>query len=378
MLESLICISHLRWNFVYQRPQHLMSRFRKYFPVYYVEEPVYDTTTRYNEIIEDPGTGVVVVTPHLPEEARNKPEELRVLIDLLISSTGIKKMILWYYSPLGLQFTDHLSPELIVYDCMDELSAFRFAPPELKEYEQRLMEKAGLVFTGGQRLYEAKKHRHRNIHAFPSSIDKEHFESARKIAEEPADQRSIPHPRIGFYGVIDERFDVPLLKSVAEKNPQWHFVVLGPTAKIDPASLPERPNIHFLGQKNYKQLPGYLAGWDIAMMPFAINEATAFISPTKTPEYLAGGKPVVSTPVHDVVRPYGEMGFVEIAATAEEFEKAIGKLLETEDRKPWLAEVDAFLAGNSWNMTWMKMSRLMREEMGKKNELPEKKEKAYV
>ena len=182
-----------------------------------------------------------------------------------------------------------------------------------------MLARADLVFTGGQSLYEAKRGQHPRVFAFPSSVDAAHFARARRATDDPADQAAIPHPRLGFFGVIDERMDLDLLAAIADARPDWHLVIIGPVVKVDPASYRERANIHYLGKKDYQELPGYLAGWDVALLPFAINESTRFISPTKTPEYLAAGKPVVSTPIRDVVRPYGMRGLVHIAATADDF-----------------------------------------------------------
>jgi UDP-galactopyranose mutase len=376
---DLICLSHLRWNFVYQRPQHLMSRFRKHYRVFFMEEPLYDAPSRYNAVYEDPQTGVSVITPHLPASAIDDPSEKQALLDLFISSMNIEHMILWYYTPMALEFTSHLNPELVVYDCMDELSGFKFAPPALREYEKQLFRKADVVFTGGHNLYQAKKNAHHNIHPFPSSIDKKHFEQARTITNEPEDQKYIPHPRIGFYGVIDERFDIALITSLAAMHPEWHFVVLGPVVKIDPETLPKLANVHFPGQKDYKELPQYLAGWDVAMMPFLLNEATEYISPTKTPEYLAGGKPVVSTSIKDVVKPYGELGLVEIADTPTEFADAIERSLNMNDKEAWLEKVDAFLADTSWNKTWQGMENLIQDALDKKKlTVNNKNSEAYV
>jgi len=248
---------------------------------------------------------------------------------------------------------------------MDELSAFKFAPPELIENERKLLKKADVVFTGGQSLYEAKRDKHAKVFAFPSSIDVAHFNQAREIAEEPADEKQLPHPRLGFCGVIDERMNIELLRQMAEARPDWHFVMIGPVVKIAAEDLPRQANIHYLGGKDYKDLPAYLAGWDVALMPFAMNESTKYISPTKTPEYLAAGLPVVSTPIRDVVRPYGEQGLVEIASTAEEFVAACEKALETSmsDR---LQKADEFLSHNSWDKTYREMSRLIDEAIREK------------
>jgi len=376
---DIICLSHLRWNFVFQRPQHIMSRFRKEQRVFFVEEPIFDAPSRYNEVSQDPETQVWVVTPHLPAGSQGDVEAQRALMDLFISSLRIKNFVLWYYSPMYLPFTDHLKADLVVYDCMDELSAFKFAPPELRQYEKLLMQKADVVFTGGHHLYEAKKDQHANIHPFPSSIDKAHFSQARTMSEEPADQAGIPHPRIGFYGVVDERFNITLVSELATARPDWHFVIIGPVVKIDPDTLPRQGNIHYIGQRNYKDLPAYLSGWDVAFMPFALNESTKYISPTKTPEYLAGGRPVVSTSIRDVVVPYGEQNLVCIADTTEEFKKAIEHLVEFGRNEGWLARVDKFLSGNSWDHTCHLMSKLMTDALSKKKLVTDNKnEKAYV
>jgi len=197
------------------------------------------------------------------------------------------------------------------------------------------------------------------VHAFPSSVDVPHFAQARTAAE-PEDQAHIPHPRLGFYGVIDERFDIDLLGAMAALRPDWHFVMLGPVVKIDPARLPSAPNVHYLGMRGYADLPRYLSGWDVAVMPFALNEATRFISPTKTPEFLASGRPVVSTPIRDVVRTYGDTGLVQIAATPEEFVAACERALSEEGRSSrWLAEVDRTLSDMSWDQTWGRMKGLI-------------------
>jgi glycosyltransferase involved in cell wall biosynthesis len=381
MSFDIVCFSHLRWNFVYQRPQHLLSRFRKYHRVFVIEEPVYDAPSRFNEIYQDPKSSVWIVVPHLPHSAKDDEvlEAQRSLLDLFMDSMNIKQYLLWYYSPMALGFSDHLQPEIIVYDCMDELSAFRFAPPALKYYESLLLDIAHIVFTGGHHLFEAKAHLHNNIHPFPSSIDKEHFMKAREISEGPFDQQFIPHPRIGYYGVVDERFDIPLLNEMASKRPGWSFVIIGPVVKIDPDSLPKRENIYYLGSKEYRQLPAYLGGWDVAMMPFALNESTKYISPTKTPEYLAGGKQVVSTSIRDVVVPYGQEGIVKIADTPDDFIAAIEELLLNTHYDTWLQKVDEFLADNSWDKTWKQMWKLIAETYERKKIVIDKnKEEVYV
>jgi UDP-galactopyranose mutase len=247
---------------------------------------------------------------------------------------------------------------------MDELSAFRGAPAELVEREAELMQVADVVFTGGHSLFEAKRTRHTNIHPFPSSVDVGHFRTARKLLGDPADQAPIPHPRLGFFGVIDERMDLELVDGVAAARPDWQLVMLGPTAKIDPADLPRRPNIHYLGHKAYRELPRYLARWDVALLPFARNESTRFISPTKTPEYLAAGCPVVSTPIRDVVTPYGERGAVHIAGSPERFVEEVASALAVDRADPaWHRAVAELLKDKSWDRTWEAMDGLLRSRL---------------
>jgi UDP-galactopyranose mutase len=357
--SPLICLSHLRWDFVFQRPQHLMLRCARERPVYFIEEPIFEPGITARLDVDRSGP-VAIAVPHLPASI-GEAEAIaaqRSLIDAFIVSEGLDDYLLWYYTPMALAFTDHLTPAATIYDCMDELSAFRGAPPALTEWEGDLLRRAGLVLTGGQSLYEAKRHQHPNIHPFPSSVDVTHFGQARRITIDPPDQAGIPHPRLGFFGVIDERMDLELVAQVAAARPDWHVVMLGPVVKIDPAMLPRLPNIHYLGGKKYDELPHYVAGWDVALMPFARNEATRYISPTKTPEYMAAGKPVVSTSIRDVVRPYGKKGLVRIADEAPQFVAACDAAIR-EDAAGRQTRADAFLRHTSWDGTWTRISQLI-------------------
>ena len=367
---TLLCFSHLRWNFVFQRPQHLMSRFANDMTVVFWEEPIEigRRETPFLQVREAEGfENIRVVVPHLPERMSDKRRDA-ILKRLLDAHVACLKgpLVAWYYTPMMLTFSSHLEPSAIVYDCMDELSKFRFAPAHLLDLEQELIDKADLVFTGGSSLFEAKKDRHPNVHLFPSSVDRAHFAKARGGLFDPADQEELPRPRLGFYGVIDERFDIELLDRIAQMRPNWSLVMVGPVAKIADEDLPRRPNIHYLGNKTYAQLPAYLAGWDVALMPFAMNESTQFISPTKTPEYLAGGKPVVSTPVKDVVRHYGDLEGVQIAGDAHSFVAACDRALELarDPERRWLAEADLLLSATSWHTTQARMAGLIDEVLG--------------
>ena len=380
MKHDLICFCHLRWNFVYQRPQHLLTRFAKSGRVFVVEEPMYGATHNYLDVNQVKDQNVWVAIPHLMDglDQQRIDEAQRSFINELIECFDITEFIAWYYSPMPLTFSDQLHPDLVVYDCMDELSAFNNAPASLKQLEEQLFERADVVFTGGHNLYKAKKSFHNNIFPIPSSIDKSHFSQARLHEDDPADQAAIPFPRIGFYGVVDERLNIELVNEIASLRPDWHFVIIGPVVKIDSATLPRRDNIHYLGGKNYNELPAYLGGWNVAMMPFALNRSTKYISPTKTPEYLAGGKPVVSTSITDVVDPYGTAGLVHIADAPMDFVKAISEALDTTNDEAWLQKVDEFLSGISWDKTYETMSHLIRLTLDSKNIIDTQKMKTYV
>jgi len=355
--DPVLCFSHLRWDFVFQRPQHLMTRFARTRPVIYFEEPVPDDgdAAWLRSRVCD-ASGVIIATPHLPTDLPETDREgaLKGLVDGLLAEQGIQRPVLWYYTPMMLPFSRHLKAAAVVYDCMDELANFRFAPPSLRPLEQELIATADVVFTGGFSLYEAKAHLHANIHPFPSSVDRTHFAQARAIAP---DER----PTLGFYGVIDERMDLDLIASVADARPDWTLMMVGPVVKISPDDLPRRPNIQYLGARDYDALPGELGRWHVALMPFAINDSTQFISPTKTPEYLAGGRPVVSTPIRDVVRHYGDLEAVIIAGDPETFVAACDTALAlaADAAGAWREAADAVLADLSWDQTHVRMSTLV-------------------
>jgi UDP-galactopyranose mutase len=352
---DLLCFSHLRWDFVYQRPNHLLSRAARTHRAFFVEEPMPDATVPYLARVDR--EGVTVVVPHVVDGGAAEIEaQLRQLVDGLVRDARVDRPVLWYYTPMALPWTIqlHETASAVVYDCMDHLAGFLGAPASLLSLEERLMASADLVFTGGRSLYEARKDAHPAVHCFPSSVDVRHFARARLDQPAPLDQARIAGPRIGYFGVLDERIDWSLIDAVAASRPDWQLILLGPIVKVDPATLPAADNIHYLGPKPYADLPAYLAGWDAAMMPFARNEATRFISPTKTPEYLAGGRPVASTSIRDVVSPYGDLGLVHIGDSPEAFIVAVGRALE-EDLRDLRERADAYLADDSWDITWSRM-----------------------
>lgn len=370
-IRDVICFSHLRWNFVFQRPQHLLSRWAREVRVFYFEEPVRGNfESNFLKTVYSKNLRLTIITPHVKESYTEKEVNayLKESVNDMIRWYDISDYLLWYLTPMAVEFTIHLDPKIVVYDSMDELSCFKGAHPNILPNEKLLFRLADVVFTGGLNLYEYKKNRHYNIHPFPSSIDQRHFESGIGKPE-PEDQAVIAGPKVGFFGVIDERLDIDLLDKLAVLMPDCHFIMIGPIIKIDPASLPRHKNIHYLGQKSYDDLPSYLAHWDVAFLPFARNESTRFISPTKTPEYLAAGRPVVSTSIHDVVVPYGEIGLVEIADKSEDFASAIKLLMKQKDDEAWQKKVKDHLKGNSWDLTFSKMKEVIYKTIEQKENM---------
>lgn len=361
---TILCFSHLRWGFVHQRPQHLLSHAAASSVVYFIEEPVPgEGPSSFRMQVAE--SGVMVLTPCIDPSA-DQINEQRLLVERLHRSFAGASVVHWFYTPMALRFVGELRCDLCVYDCMDELSAFRFAPPELIGLERALLGRADLVFTGGRSLFEAKRARHRDVHCFPSSVDTAHFGLARTSLADPVDQRDLPRPRIGFAGVIDERIDLEMIAQAAEALPDVQFIMLGPTAKIDPADLPRPANIHWLGCKNYDDLPAYMAHWQAAWMPFALNDATRFISPTKTPEFLAAGLRVVSTAVPDVVADYGRTGLVTLTDAS-----TVAADLRASLAPPapgWQSKVDQVLGRMSWSQTWREMQTLMANRMARTQE----------
>jgi UDP-galactopyranose mutase len=362
--DLALCFSHLRWAFVYQRPQHLMSRLSTRLPLVYVEEP---TPTDGGAWLErrEVGPGLSIAIPRLPanECGAGDPlgaDKIRAMLDEVLVEQRSTRPLLWYYTPMALQYSDQVDAALVVYDCMDELSAFRFAPPALVERERQLLARSDVVFTGGRSLYDKKRDRHGDVHLYPSGVDIAHFGRARHGVAAAAATQAAARPRVGYYGVIDERLDYDLIASAAQLRPAYQWMLIGPLAKVSASELPQAANLHYLGPRPYEELPDHLAGWDVAMMPFALNEATAHISPTKTPEYLAGGRPVVSTPIADVVRTYGDLPVVRIAADAQAFVEAVDSFLESPPiTDTFVDHVDPILASMSWDSVFDGMCRDM-------------------
>lgn len=363
-MQTLIVFSHLRWDFVYQRPQHLMSRLARHYRIFFIEEP--DPASEVETVewqATHPLPQLTVLRPRMPVAKRGFEQgDAEVLLQKLDELRRQHPAhLVWMVTPMALPLLDALEPSLVVYDCMDELSAFLNPPAHLLEHERSLLARADLVFTGGPSLHASKRDLHQNVHCFPSSVDLAHFRKAldRNIAI--AAHEALPKPRLGYFGVIDERLDLELIASIADAHPEWQLMMVGPVAKIDESSLPRRANIHYTGQQPYASLPAYLASWDVCLMPFALNESTRYISPTKSLEYMAAELPVVSTAVRDVVDQHSDV--VAIAHTHEEFiaccEAALA--MSASDRRRQIRQMRIKLSRTSWDATAGQMHRLMLE-----------------
>lgn len=360
-MPTLIVFCHLRWDFVFQRPQHLMTRLAEHYRILFVEEPVYDegkahlkkTAVAPNITVCQPHTGIQAPGFHDDQI----PTLQTLLADLVPEG---ERPVVWFYTPMALPLLQGFDPALVIYDCMDELAAFKNAPKQLLQRESALLNIADLCFTGGPSLYQSKRERHANAHCFSSSVDAKHFQKALDRDYSHPEQAHVARPRLGFYGVIDERFDTDLVSQVAQARPDWQIVLVGPVVKIDPANLPRAHNIHYMGQRTYEQLPQFLAGWDVCLLPFALNESTRFISPTKVLEYMAAELPSVSTPITDVKVPYGDV--VAIADTPEKFIAACERMLAMNDEQQAALKerMRAIVANTSWDKTAASMHHLIQ------------------
>ncbi len=364
-MRTLIVFSHLRWDFVFQRPQHVMTHLAQSFRVLFVEEPLRGNATPFLERYS-PARHIEVLRPRTTVDAQGfddaQFDELGDLLLQYLDDFGIDDYFVWFYTPLPMPLLRVLEPRAVIYDCMEELSALRNAPQRIIERDRALMRRADLVFTGGPSLCEARRRLHPNVHCLPSAVDGAHFAPNAARARDDEVERlvgEIPAPRLGFFGVIDERLDAGLLAALADARPHWQFVMIGPVVKIDVHDLPKRDNIHWLGQQPYERLPQFVAGWDVCLLPFALNTSTRFISPTKTLEYMAAGRPMVSTPVRDVQTLYGDA--VDIAADAGAFIAACERRLRESDAER--AERVGCMRAHVRRTTWSATARAMRAQI---------------
>jgi glycosyltransferase involved in cell wall biosynthesis len=364
---ALIVHSHLRWDFVWQRPQQLLSRLARTNPVLFIEEPILtDDTNRASLDLSEPSPNVIRAVPRLPRTAAVDPDVAANMVRGLVREARnappladrLGRVIQWFYTPMPcVEMLGAFGEEGVVYDCMDELSQFRFAPTDLAQRERLLLDHADVVFVGGRALFESKSRFHDNVHFFGCGVDADHFGRARLPETEIArDVAGLSSPKVGYIGVIDERVDYELIRAMAVARPDWNIVMVGPVVKVDPAELPTRPNIHWLGQRDYADLPRYIKAFDVCLMPFALNEATQFINPTKTLEYLATGKPVVSTAIGDVVRGFSAV--VDIAPSTHAFVAAVARAIAAPDPKRQHAGLE-LASASSWDTIVTRMRSII-------------------
>ena len=368
----IVVQSHLRWDFVWQRPQQILSRVSERQRVLFIEEPIYLDDVRTPSLtLTLPMPHVYRAVPMLPSALRDRYDESIAVVRQLVRAemapgrplAGLfDRPIQWFYTPMPAPaMIGAFDERAIVYDCMDELSKFRFAPTALVDRERLLIASANVVFTGGYRLSQSKRKQHDNVHFFGCGVDVEHFAQAR--------DRALPVPQtiaalgtrvMGYYGVIDERIDYELLAKLAAAYPDAALVMIGPVVKVDPRELPQAPNIHWLGQRQYDELPAHLKGFDVCLMPFALNEATEFINPTKTLEYMAAAKPVVSTAISDVLHHFADAA--EVGMSHDEFIAAVGRALDQPDAER-IARGLTMACNTTWDRVVASMMRIVREAM---------------
>ncbi len=374
---DLVVASHLRWSFVWQRPQQLLSRLARERRILFVEEPVYtDSTVAEVPVLEHVANNITVLAPRVPRPDREGASiwadrdritrQVRSALDLLEFDTRA----LWFYTPLPEFLLHAVDPELVIYDVMDELSMFKFAPPELKEQEARLLRRSDVVFTGGASLYESKKPYNKSTHLFASGVDAKHyFKACDQSTPVPDFVKHLNGPIATYIGVIDERLDYDIIAAMAARRPDVQFLMCGPIVKVDPNELPKAPNLHYPGQQSYEDLPSILKGSDICLMPFARNDATKFISPTKTLEYMATHRPIVSTPIRDVERFFSDI--VYLANDADEFVKQIDVALNEHphERARRRQREEKILAEHAWDAIAANMNQLMEDTYARKTDL---------
>lgn len=357
-MPHLVVFSHLRWNFIYQRPQHLLSRLARHFEVLFVEEPM-KSRGRSWLAAGHVAPGVTVLKPHTAVDTigfhDDQLSQLQPLISDYLRDHGIDDYLAWICTPMALPLLADLAPRAVVYDCMEELSARADAPKQMRQREKALLNMADLVLAAGPGLHEAKRRLHPRVMCLPNGVDAQHFAPQRTTANIDAMlgaehiQGRIPGPRLGFFGAIDECVDLELIAALADADPHWQLIMIGPVLPVDSPALPQRSNIHWLGPQPYALLPQLVADWDVCLLPFALNEATRSFCPTNTLEYMAAEKPVVSTGVHDVITMYGDVvrighqhdGFIECCRWALS-ESAF-------KRSERVSEMSAVVAHHSWD-----------------------------
>lgn len=376
----IIVHCHLCWDWVWQRPQQFISRLSQRHKILFVETIGPDATlaaplARFR--IAENFPNVTLLRLQFPAwrwgDANYVDSERRRLVQEFLAGPvagQFEQPVQWFYDPMALRsFSGHMGEILTVYDCMDELSKFATAPPEIVERERELLAQAEVVFTGGRKLFESKSRFHDNCHFYGCGVDGKHFGQALdENALIHPDIKNIKRPVLGYFGVVDERMDYRLLAKLADANPNWSVAMVGPVLKVDEKTMPRRPNLHWLGQRAYSDLPAFCKAFDVCLMPFALNEATEFINPTKALEYMATGRPIVSTAVPDVVRNFGSV--IKIAEDSNDFISICKQVLKQRDEDAISAGL-ALARDNSWDSIVSRLENHVDEALRKAQKLPE-------
>lgn len=383
----IIVHCHLRWDGVWQRPQQFLSRLSKRHRILFVEGPLlHDSFAPPSYTVRQvpEHTNITVMQTSFPASRFHEgqwvdQERCRLLEEALAGPLRglFSDPVQWFYDPMAAPaHIGKFDERAVIYDCMDELSQFKFAPPEIIQRERFLLKEADVVFTGGRKMCESKSRFNRNCHFYGCGVDVEHFSQAR------SPHTQVPHDVpmgdakfvLGYFGVVDERLDYELIAKLAEANSCWQVVMIGPTCKVDPEALPKAQNLHWLGRREYAQLPNYTKAFDVCLMPFAMNEATEFINPTKALEYMATGRPIASTPVPDVVSNFSRV--VKIASNHDEFiEICLKETLQPDDAA--IERGIRMAEENQWDAIVQKLEKHIEEALQRK-QFPKRKSKREI
>ncbi|MBN1593755.1 MAG: glycosyltransferase [Candidatus Coatesbacteria bacterium] len=338
--RAFVFISTHPFAGLWQRPQQIAVRIANRHPVLYVWPRYASELARRKSKSEftpsDGAKGVHLLAPLLLPFERAIKGIYRINLKTISSliSAALPRIdadgrpVLWFYAPRFAPIIDSLDHAAVVYDIMDEHSAFGFARRETMELERRLLESADVVFAGTNALAERKAEFAPDIKYYPCGVEFDHFSSALGGSlPVPAALSEVEGPVIGYFGAVDDRLDFDMIFAVARAYPEWNFLLAGPwLSSRQRSELETTGNIILPGLVDYSELPAYLARFDVAILPFVLNKLTLHIHPTKALEYLASRTPVISTAIPDVVKFYS--GIIDIVSTADEFASAVERALE--------------------------------------------------
>jgi hypothetical protein len=361
-LPVLMVFSHMAWNPGQGRTPQLMAALAGRWQILFVEAPRHAAGAARLES-RAIRAGLTVLTLTTPAPAAGFHDDAQAFgVTLLreeLAGRRLKIDIAWLDTPMAWPLAQALGIACLAYDCLEGPPAsLQFDAALLHQRESALMRTAALMVAAGPSLFNAHRHRHANLHCVCSAVHAEHFSPASleltsaRARRGHVLQSSLARPRLGYFGSIDERLDLDLLAALADRQPGWAFVMVGSVAGIAAERLPQRRNIHWLGEQDDALLPYLLAGWDLALMPYVVSEATRFLMPSQTLEYMAGYQPIVSTPVRDVQALYAPA--VTIAAPqAEAFSSACEEVLaeSARARSARLIDMARIVARHAWANT---------------------------